>query len=133
MKGDDPRVHRTLPAVTPDEARTWAQQWIDEWNRHDVEAVLSHFADDVEFVSPVAATVTGDPTGVVRGKDALRAYWTTALAGHGDLHFELDDVHVGIDAIAIRYRNQAGRGCTELAVFDADGQVVRGWGLYDPG
>ena len=39
----------------------------------------------------------------------------------------------GIDAIAIRYRNQTGRGCTEIAVFDTDGQVARGWGLYDAG
>jgi ketosteroid isomerase-like protein len=119
--------------MTHDEALAWAQQWIDEWNRHDVEAVLTHFADDVEFVSPVAATVTGDPRGVVRGKEALRAYWTTALASRGDLHFELDDVHLGIDAIVIRYRNQTGRGCSEVAVFDADGKVARGWGLYDAG
>ncbi|HLM17790.1 MAG TPA: nuclear transport factor 2 family protein [Acidimicrobiia bacterium] len=119
--------------MTYDEALAWARRWIDEWNRHDVEAVLAHFSDDVEFVSPVAATVTGDPSGVVRGKDALRAYWTTALGSRPDLHFELDDVHLGIDAIAIRYRNQAGRGCTEIAVFDTDGQVARGWGLYDAG
>jgi hypothetical protein len=119
--------------MTHDEALAWARRWIDDWNRHDVEAVLAHFADDVEFVSPVAATVTGDPSGVVLGKDALRAYWTTALGSRPDLHFELDDVHLGIDAIAIRYRNQAGRSCTEVAVFDADGRVARGWGLYDAG
>lgn len=40
-------------------------------------------------------------------------------------------MHLGIDVISIRYRNPAGRGCTEIAVFDADGQVARGWGLYD--
>ena len=85
------------------------------------------------FVSPVAATVTGDPTGVVRGKDALRAYWTTALTTRTDLHFDLDDVHLGVDAIVIRYRNQAGGSCNEVAVFDADGKVARGWGLYDAG
>ncbi len=117
--------------MTHEEALAWAEQWIDEWNRHDVEAVLEHFADDVEFSSPVAATVTGDPSGVVRGKDALRAYWTTALETRADLHFELDDVHLGVDAIAIRYRDQAGRSNMEIAVFDADGRVARGFGLYD--
>ncbi len=54
--------------MTHDEARRWAEQWVEEWNRHDVEAVLTHFADDVEFCSPVAATVTGDPSGTVRGQ-----------------------------------------------------------------
>jgi hypothetical protein len=55
--------------MTDDEAQSWAEQWIEEWNRRDVEAMLAHFADDVEFRSPVAAAVTGDP--VVRGRDAL--------------------------------------------------------------
>jgi hypothetical protein len=26
------------------------------WNRRDIEAVLEHFADDVTFTSPLAAT-----------------------------------------------------------------------------
>jgi hypothetical protein len=117
--------------MTHDEARRWAENWVSEWNRHDVDAVLAHFADDVEFCSPVAAAVTGDPSGVVRGRDALRDYWTTALSSRPDLHFELDDVHVGVGCISIQYRNQAGRHVTEMAVFDDDGKVVRGWGLYD--
>jgi ketosteroid isomerase-like protein len=119
--------------MTHDEARRWAENWVAEWNRHDVDAVLAHFADDVEFCSPVAAAVTGDPSGVVRGRDALRDYWTTALSSRLDLHFELDDVHVGVGCISIQYRNQAGRHVTEMAVFDGDGKVVRGWGLYDAG
>ena len=118
--------------MTHDEAVTWAQQWIDEWNRRDVEAVLAHFADDVEFCSPLVITVMGEPTGIVRGRDALRDYWTTALGEHPDLHFDLDDVTVGVDAIAIQYRNR-GRRATEIAVFDADGKVARGWGLYGAG
>jgi len=116
--------------MTHDEAQRWAEQWIEEWNRHDVEAVLAHFADDVEFASPVVTTVTGDPSGVVRGKDALRAYWTKALTTRQDLHFELDDVHLGVEALVIRYHNQAGGSCLEVAAFDADGKVARGWGLY---
>jgi hypothetical protein len=94
-----------------------------------VEAVLEHFADDVEFCSPLVVSVTGEPTGVVRGKQALRDYWVAALAERPDLHFELDDVNVGIDALVIHYRNQ-GRRATEVAVFDDDRKVARGWGLY---
>lgn len=55
----------------------FARDWIAAWNRSDVEAVLAHYADDVVFVSPLAATVTGNPE--VHGKDELRAYWTKAL------------------------------------------------------
>jgi hypothetical protein len=118
--------------MTYDEALAWAQQWIEEWNRRDVEAVLAHFADDVEFCSPLVVSVTGEASGVVRGRDALRDYWTKALAERPDLHFDLDDVNVGVDAIVIHYRNR-GRRASEVAVFGADGRVARGWGLYGEG
>src|SRR6476660_1145573 len=72
---------------TPD-PREFAEEWVRAWNAHDVEAVLAHFHDDVEFTSPVAARVLPDSDGVVRGKDALRHYWTTALTMLPDLHFE---------------------------------------------
>ena len=32
-----------------DEAAAFAEQWAKDWNNHDVEAVLAHFADDVVF------------------------------------------------------------------------------------
>jgi ketosteroid isomerase-like protein len=59
------------------EPEAYSLEWVAAWNRADVEAVLAHYADDVVFVSPLAATVTGDPE--VHGKAELRAYWTTAL------------------------------------------------------
>jgi ketosteroid isomerase-like protein len=30
----------------------FANAWVQGWNQRDVEAVLSHYADDVEFQSP---------------------------------------------------------------------------------
>ena len=47
----------------------------------DVEAVLAHFHDDVVFSSPIAARLLPDSLGVVRGKEALRHYWTAAFDG----------------------------------------------------
>lgn len=113
-----------------EDARTWAEQWVDDWNRHDVEAVLAHFADDVEFSSPLVVQVMGHADGIVRGREELRTYWTTALAARPDLRFELVDVHVGAGCLAVLYRNQAGRVATELEVFDDAGRVIRGWALY---
>jgi ketosteroid isomerase-like protein len=41
--------------VNHDEAAAFAGQWVEDWNNHDVEAVLAHFTDDVVFTSPLAA------------------------------------------------------------------------------
>lgn len=40
----------TLPDPPP-----FARGWVDAWNAHDVEAVLSHFPPGVVFTSPMAA------------------------------------------------------------------------------
>jgi ketosteroid isomerase-like protein len=111
------------------EARAFADAWIAAWNAHDLDAVLAHYADDVEFRSPVASAITGEPSGVVHGRDALRRYWSAGLERVLDLHFELLELAFGIDAVALRYRNQAGRVVTEIVEF-ADGRVVRAAAFY---
>jgi len=55
----------------PDE---FSRAWLAAFNAHDLEAVLDHFHDDVVFTSPVAARALPGSGGVVRGKQALRAY-----------------------------------------------------------
>lgn len=111
------------------DAQTFADDWVRAWNAHDVEAVLAHFTDDVVFSSPVAARVVPGSDGVVRGKAALRDYWTTALAGMPDLHFEVLDVYRGESILVVNYRNQRGGRVNEVLIFDGD-LVCEGHGTY---
>ena|SRR5688500_14159102 len=70
--------------------RLFATQWADAWNRRAIDEVLAHFHPDVVFTSPTALAVTGSP--VVRGNQALRAYWEAALAKIHALRFTVDRV-----------------------------------------
>ncbi|MET0701038.1 MAG: nuclear transport factor 2 family protein [Mycobacterium sp.] len=113
---------------TPD-PQSFADAWVAAWNRHDIEAVLAHFHDDVEFSSPVAERVLPETGGVVRGKDALRAYWTAALELLPDLHFEVVGVYRGQHTLVLNYRNERGGLVNEVLNFDGD--LVRdGHGTY---
>ena len=116
-----------MPTPDPD---AYAEQWVRAWNAHDIEAVLSHFHDDVVFTSPVAARVLPETGGVVRGKPALRDYWATALQTLPDLHFDIVGVYRGESALVINYRNQRGGLVNEVLIFDADGLVREGHGTY---
>ena len=100
------------------------------WNAHDVEAVLEHFRDDVVFTSPVAARLLPDSGGVVRGKRALRHYWSTALKALPDLHFDVLGVYRGESTLVINYRNHRGELVNEVLTFDGDGLVHEGHGTY---
>jgi ketosteroid isomerase-like protein len=69
------------------QAQAFAQRWVENWNAHDIDAVLEHFRDDVVFTSPVAVRIFGGD-GMIRGKDALRRYWSEGVRLIPDLRFE---------------------------------------------
>lgn len=120
--GKDERV----PTPDPED---FSQSWLRAFNAHDLESVLSHFADDVVFTSPMAARALPETGGVVSGKDALRAYWALALKTVPDLHFELLGVYVGVNTLVLSYRNQDGGQVCEVRTF-RDDLVVEGHGAY---
>jgi hypothetical protein len=60
-------------SAMPMELTAFAQAWIAAWNARDLDAILSHYASDVVFLSPYAECVIG--TGRVVGIEALRSYW----------------------------------------------------------
>ncbi|MDX6698591.1 MAG: hypothetical protein QOE65_1988 [Solirubrobacteraceae bacterium] len=103
----------------------FADQWVKAWNARDIEAVLSHFADDVVFTSPTAARLVPESGGTVHGKHALRSYWTCALEGSPDLHFELLGVYVGVETLVLHYRDQLGTMVSEVLAF-RNGLVAAG-------
>ncbi|WP_459971467.1 nuclear transport factor 2 family protein [Mycobacterium sp. MUNTM1] len=111
------------------DAVAFSERWVRNWNAHDVEAVLADFHDNVVFTSPVAAKLFPDTNGVVRGKAALRRYWTEAVARIPDLRFSVEGVYQGIDTIVIAYRNQNGDSVNEVLIF-RDDAVIEGHGTY---
>jgi hypothetical protein len=108
-------------------AEAFAAQWAEAWNRRDIEAVLAHFHEDVVFVSPTALAVTG--SSIVRGKVALRAYWTKAMAGISGLHFTVERILWANEnrELAIVYLaaiNGQSRRVSENLTFNAGDLVV---------
>ena len=100
------------------QAADFAAQWERDWNAHDLDALLAHFSPDVVFTSPVAAQLLPDCDGVIRGRDALRAYWSHALELLPDLRFTVEAVYAGVDAVVINYRNHAGNRVYEVLTLD---------------
>ena len=105
----------------------FAAEWAQAWNDRAVERVLAHFHPDVVFKSPTALGLLGSP--VVRGKEALRAYWTTALGRIGSLRFTVDRVLWDPlrRELAIVYTSEIdgnARKVSENLIFDANGAVT---------
>lgn len=52
-----------------------AHQWFTAFNTHDLEALLSLYAEDAQHFSPKLKIRQPETEGWVKGKDALRAWW----------------------------------------------------------
>ncbi len=115
-------------------AREFAEEWIAAWNSHDLDRILSHYRDDFAMSSPLIIERMGESSGTLQGKEAIRRYWEIGLAALPPLHFELHDVLVGVDTIAIYYRSVTrNRMVAEVLRFDDQRRVIGGAGLYGEG
>jgi hypothetical protein len=122
-----------VAALDPDLARRAAAEWLDAWNRHDLEAILAHYADDVEFTTPFAVELTGRADGTLHGIDELRSYFGRALEAFPDLRFGELRVAVGVSSMTLCYRSVRDLLAAETMFLDADGRVVRVLAHYAPG
>jgi len=110
---------------TDADANELAREWIAAWNSHNLDAILSHYREDVVLTSPVVAELLGDASGTLRGKTALREYFTRGLAAHPNLRFELLDVMRGFSTVVVCYINHKGTKTAEFMELDGDGKVAR--------
>lgn len=111
--------------MTKDEAWALANHWVAAWNAHDLDLIMTHYDDDVELISPVAARLLETPDGKVAGKANLRAYFERRLEAYPELHFRLEDVLWGVSSIVLFYANQKGTRTAEFMELSASGEVVR--------
>lgn len=127
--------------IPREQALAFAGEWLRAWNGHDMEAIMSHYSADVEFSSPLAIQALNEPTGVIRGKDALRAYFENGLSRFPGLHFELVDVLGGVGSVTVYYRGAespalhssgegAGMTVAEVMMFDDNGAVCKALAHY---
>lgn len=112
------------------DAQRFAEHWYAAWNAHDLEAILEHYADDVELTSPFVASLAGNEDGRLVGKDALRAYFAAGLERFPDLHFEPLELYVGVRSLVLRYVGPTGAETAEVIFLNDDGRVGRYFAHY---
>lgn len=99
------------------------------WNSRDVDTVLSHFADDAVFASPIDEYLLLETAGV-----QLVSSWCPTRKGDDsrllvacrskvpDFHVDVLDVYADVDMVVINYRNEVGLCVSEVPTF-LEGQV----------
>ena len=125
-----PRQEKCEGALSAAFAQAFADEWIAAWNSHDMSRILEHYTDDFEMRSPYIIERVGEPSGILRGKTAIRPYWEAALKTQPPVKFELIGVYAGVGCLTIHYRSVGRRPATEVLEFNSGCKVVRGNALY---
>jgi hypothetical protein len=111
-------------AVLIDKARQAAQDWCDAWNRRDLDAIMDHYSDDVDFSSPTVIKRWGIADGWLRGKAKVRENFAIGVTAE-NLRFELVDVLLGVNSMCVVYRRESGALVTDLVELDDNGKGRR--------
>lgn len=112
-------------------AQKFARAWVEAWNSHDIDRILSHYADDFEMTSPFITSMVGEPSGTLKGKERVAEYWKGALEQIPDLKFEIVDVLFSINSVVIYYKAVLGKMGAEILLFGNDGKVIESIDHYD--
>jgi hypothetical protein len=114
-----------------EEAGSFAEHWVEAWNRHDIDAVLAHYTDDFEMTTPMIQRVLGIESGTLKGKKAVGDYWRAALKKFPDLQFSIIEVTCGVNSVSVYYNAVMGKRAIETFFFNDKGKVYRALAAYN--
>ena len=66
--------------LNPKDAQRYAEQWIDSWNNHDIDGIMSLYADSICHITPKLTMLFGSASHTIKDKDQLREYFKAAFS-----------------------------------------------------
>lgn len=116
--------------ITNETAFKFASEWINAFNAHDLESILHHYADDIEFYSPYIPLLHFNHEGVIRNKEELKKYFAAGLSAYPDLHFKFHNYFIGINTVVIYYTSVNDRLAAETFTLNDEGKAVSAFCNY---
>src|SRR5688500_9444108 len=84
-----------------------ARTWMDAFNAHDVERLISLYDERATHTSPKIRALHPETAGMLLGREALRRWWADAMTRLPGLRYELQTVTANGDRVFIEYLRHA--------------------------
>jgi ketosteroid isomerase-like protein len=104
--------------------------WLDAWNDHDLERIMQHYADNVEFTAQTVVTRWDKADGTLKGKEALRKHFAKGLALAPDIHFTLEEILFAPNGYAVLYHRDNGNRVLDAVELDDSGLAIKVTAYY---
>lgn len=111
--------------IIADAAKKFALEWINSWNSHNLNSIMEHYDDKIEFHSPFIPLLKFNDTGIIKSKADLAKYFKIGLDAYPDLKFKLHNVFTGINTITIYYTSVNNRMAAEVFLLNKQGKATK--------
>ena len=106
------------------------QDWLDAWNHHDLDRIMQHYADNVEFTAQTVVTRWGKADGKLKGKEELRKHFSKGLTLAPDIHFTLEETLWAPNGYAVMYHRENGNRVLDAVELNDSGLAVKVTAYY---
>ncbi len=110
----------------------FASDWIEAWNSHDIEKIMEHYAQEIDFVSPFVAKLLDNPAGQIQSLHHLRGYFLKGLEAYPSLYFDLMHVLPGVKSTTLIYKSVNNLLAAEYMEMNGSGKIKRVRAHYKP-
>jgi steroid delta-isomerase-like uncharacterized protein len=104
-----------------------ANAWFDAFNQHDIDSLLNLYAEDAAHYSPKLKIRRPETNGLIKGKAALRSWWTDAFNRLPELNYQLIQLISNEEQVFMEYIRRT-PGEADLQVGEVlvikDGKIV---------
>jgi limonene-1,2-epoxide hydrolase len=104
-----------------------ALQWFEAFNKHDIEMLLNLYHNNAEHYSPKLKIHQPETKGLIKGKEALRTWWTDAFVRLPQLHYKVIKLTADDEQVFMEYIRQT-PGEADLMVGEVleiiDGKII---------
>ena len=84
--------------------RAIALAWFEAFNAHDLEQLLNLYHSNAEHYSPKLKLRHPETKGLIKGREALRAWWQDAFDRLPSLRYEVISLTANQDRVFMEYR-----------------------------
>lgn len=116
--------------LTQNWSEEFARKWLDAWNGHDADLILSFYADSVVLVSPVINKALGHEDGILLTKIDLKEYCKKIFNDIPELRLKLMTVAVGVEHITIHYSSPEFHLSADVVYFDSEWKIGKTIAYY---
>lgn len=89
--------------MNPETLQSIAFRWLDAFNSHQLEQLLSLYDEEAKHFSPKLKIRKPETNGFVEGKSALREWWKEAFERLPSLHYKVTSLTANGDRVFMEY------------------------------